>query len=180
MKITQIIDRLRQLTQVNVQQSWLNTSEDISPNSMNFEQLELSQVNEQDYIIWEAGRKVKWLIQRFIIPKHLNGYPLVGFTLRLSLAWWAEIAEIFVNGNLVQEGDLFDSSGRILLTSSAQPGEEFVVALRLVSPNHDIGALMKSLLVYERNNNLSDPGFIADELTILYNYLTAFEPKKLA
>ena len=180
MNTTNTINKLRQLTQLDVQNNWLATSEEIEVNHLHFEALELIVPNQQGYLTWEAGRKVKWLVQKFLIPQHLKGYPLQGLFLRLSLAWWAEKAEIFVNGNLVQEGDLFDSSARILLTSSAQIGEDITVCLRLVSPGHDIGALMRSQLIYESDYSSIDPGFVADEIAILYKYLSIFEPKNLA
>jgi alpha-mannosidase len=182
--ISQTINKLRQLTQVDVQNSWHYLSEDLSIDSTNFSDSQRAKLNEKGYICWSKGRQVQWLAQRFIIPHDLQGYPLQGLSLRLVLTWWAEKAEIFVNGKLVQEGDLFDSSVRILLTPSAIPGEEITVALRLVSPGHDIGALMRSHLVYERQakssiQNPIDPGFVADELTVLYKYLEAFEPEKI-
>ena len=179
MNITETINQLRQLTQLDVQNNWLGTSDEIDVNHLNFEALELIEVNQQGYLTWEAGRKVKWLVQKFLIPQQLKGYPLQGLFLRLSLAWWAEKAEIFVNGTFVQAGDLFDSSARILLTSSAQIGQEIIVCLRLVSPDHDIGALMRSQLIYESDYDSIDPGFVADELAILNKYLSSFEVEKL-
>ncbi|MDJ0731251.1 MAG: alpha-mannosidase [Crocosphaera sp.] len=179
MKITETIDKLRQLTQVKVQDNWLGTSEEIDINHINFEQLELITANEKGYLTWETGSKLKWLIQKFVIPEELNGYPLQQLSLRLSLVWWAEIAQIFVNGKLVQEGDLFDCLARVLLTNSAQIGQEFLVCLRLISPGHDIGALMKSQLIYESDYNSIDPGFVADEIAVLFNYLSTFYPEKL-
>ncbi|MGK7941910.1 MAG: alpha-mannosidase [Crocosphaera sp.] len=177
MNITETINHLRQLTQLDVQNHWLGTSEEIDVNQINFEVLKLIVPNEQGYLTWEAGRKVKWLVQKFIIPQQLKGYALQGLFLRLSLAWWAEKAEIFVNGKLVQAGDLFDSSARILLTSSAKIGQEIIVCLRLVSPSHDIGALMRSQLIYESDYNSIDPGFIADEISILNQYISTFKTK---
>ncbi|MFM1842777.1 MAG: Alpha-mannosidase, partial [Cyanobacteriota bacterium] len=100
--------------------------------------------------------------------------------LRLALTWWAKDAQIFVNGEFVQAGDLFDSKTRILLTDSAQISQMFDVALRLVSPGHDIGGLMQSQLRFEREFPDSDPGFIADELEVLSLYYAQFEPDKLA
>ncbi len=119
-----------------------------------------------------------WLGQHLVVPHDLQGYPLAGLALRLALTWWAEDAQIFVNGQLVQEGDLFDSSTRVLLSEAVLPGEEIAVALRLVSPGHDIGALMGSSCVYESTDSI-DPGFVADELAVLQKYLEAFEPEKL-
>ena len=120
-----------------------------------------------------------WLGQRFVIPQDLQDYPLTGLALRLALTWWAEAAQIFVNGQLVQEGDLFDSSTRVLLSSAVTPGEEIAVALRLVSPGHDIGALMRSHCLYEAADGGVDPGFVAGELEVLQRHLEAFEPEKL-
>ena len=78
--------------------------------------------------------------------------------------------KIFVNGVLLQQGDLFDSSARVLITENASPGREYLVAIRLITPHHDIGALMRSHLVYESNLAEIDPGLVADELTVLYKY----------
>ncbi len=120
-----------------------------------------------------------WLGQHFVVPQDLQDYSLTGLALRLVLTWWAEDAQVFVNGQLVQQGDLFDSSARVLLSTAVMPGEEFAVALRLVSPGHDIGALMRSQVVYEALNPLIDPGFVSDELAILQKYIETFEPEKL-
>ncbi len=129
-----------------------------------------------------------WLGQQLVVPQDLQGYPLAGLALRLGLTWWAQAAQIFVNGQLVQEGDLFDSSARVLLSSSVVPGEEIAVALRLVSPGHDIGALMRSQTIYEVNSrsldeaatdDRIDPGFVADELDVLQRYQQAFAPEQL-
>ncbi len=99
--------------------------------------------------------------------------------LRLILTWWAEDVKIYVNNQFIQAGDLFDSSTRILLSNSVSTGQEILVTLRLVSPNHDIGGLMKSQLIYEYSQAI-DPSFVADELTILHNYLQTFYPENLA
>ena len=153
------INKLRQLVQKNIQNNWHYYSDNISvnpdifnPNHAEFKinNWQLASVNEKGYITWDKGRQIRWLTQKITIPYALQDYPLSGLTLRLVLTWWAEDAKVFVNGKLVQEGDLFDSSARIFLTNSVIPGEEFWVAIRLVSPGHDIGALMRSKCVYEK------------------------------
>lgn len=179
MMVRETLDRLRQLTQVDIQSSWLSISGEISLDSINVDTWEPVNLNQKGYIIWPKGRQVKWLAKKIIIPEHIKGYSLSGLTIKLALTWWAEKAEIFVDSQLVQQGDLFDSSARILVTLSAKPKEEFLILLRLVSPSHDIGGLMSSRLIYETDTNLIDPGFLADELTILYNYICAFEPKNV-
>ncbi len=145
---------------------------------------------------------MRWFCQTITVPSDLHGYPLEGLSLRVALTWWAELAQIFVNGELVQEGDLFDHSTRLLLSDAVKPGDEFTIALRLISPGHDDGALVRSLCLYEApnfnsrvsfssddeiptvseqkpNSLTAEPGFIADELAILHLYLQTFAPDQL-
>ena len=190
-QIINAIEQLRSMSQVNVQTHWRSRSV-LRSNVSHLTDLPISDVtqsnlgdwqtvelNIKNHIAWAAG-KVLWLSQKFVIPQNLNGYPIAGLALRLVLIWWADSAQIYINGELVQEGDLFDCSTRVLLSSSVTPGEEITVALRLVSPSHDDGALVKSLCVYEStNNNRLEPGFIADELAVLHKYIETFEPEKI-
>ncbi|MGL4879693.1 MAG: alpha-mannosidase, partial [Waterburya sp.] len=182
--IEQFIAKLRQQVQLEIQPGWHDvTGVDIERNltTVELKQWQFASLNDKGYIVFPKGRQVKWLAQKIVIPPTLQGYPLSGLSLRLVLTWWAEDAQIFINGELRQQGDLFDSSARVLITENAQPGQEYLVTIRLVSPNHDIGALMRSHLLYEKSNladNL-DPGLIADELTVLSKYLTNFEPEHL-
>ncbi|HHP7231703.1 MAG TPA: alpha-mannosidase [Xenococcaceae cyanobacterium] len=183
-----VIERLRKLIEVDVIDSWYDCSavseiENLA-SEIDLNIYRLASVNEKGYIVFPKGRNIKWLVQKITIPESLKLYPIADLSLRLLLTWWAESAQIFINGELAQEGDLFDSSARVLVTNSAIPKQEFTIAIRLVSPNHDIGALMRSRLVYERYNTnieliIPDPGFIADEIYILNQYLTSFEPEKL-
>ena len=166
------IAKLSHLTRTDVQKNWLIATAAGNP-------IQPVTLNEKQYIIWPAGRQIQYLTQKIIVPEHLAGYPLAGMELRLILTWWAEDVKIYVNNQFIQAGDLFDSSTRILLSNSVSTGQEIVVTLRLVSPNHDIGGLMKSQLIYEYSQAI-DPSFVADELTILHNYLQTFYPENLA
>ncbi len=180
--INDAIERLLALTQVDVQNGWRCCAQDLSvtvaTQSQDWNDWSIAELNPKEYIVWSAGGQVMWLSQRLVIPQDLQGYPLAGLALRLVLTWWAQSAQIFVNGQLVQEGDLFDSSARVLLSSAVVPGDEIEVALRLVSPGHDIGALMRSTVVYEATEEI-DPGFVANELAVLQKYVEAFEPQQL-
>ncbi len=183
-QINDAITRLRALAQVNVQNCWRCCAQDlpvaVATQPEQWNDWLTAELNPKEYIVWSAGRQVMWLGQQFVVPQDLQGYPLAGLALRLVMTWWAQSAQIFVNGQLVQEGDLFDSSARVLLRSAVVPGEEITVALRLVSPGHDIGALMRSRSVYEAaSGEAIDPGLIADELDVLLRYQRAFEPEKL-
>ncbi|WP_445630022.1 alpha-mannosidase [Nostoc sp. DSM 114167] len=181
--ISQAIEQLRSFCQVNIQSTWLYQESDLVITDVvaaDLSHWQPVQLNAKEHIAWTGGKKVLWLVQRLVVPQDLHGYPLAGLSLRLALVWWADSAEIYVNGELVLEGDLFDCSPRVLLSQGVTPGEEFTVALRLVSPGHCDGALVRSLLVYESYvDNNPDPGFVADELAVVQLYLEKFAPEKL-
>ncbi len=181
--ISQAIEQLRSFCQVNLQSTWLYQESDLVITDVvaaDLSHWQPVQLNAKEHIAWTGGKKVLWLVQRLVVPQDLHGYSLAGLSLRLALVWWADSAEIYVNGELVLEGDLFDCSPRVLLSQGVTPGEEFTVALRLVSPGHCDGALVRSLLVYESYvDNNPDPGFVADELAVMQLYLEKFAPERL-
>ncbi len=174
------IARLRSLSFLDILPHWQVYQADISLTEVlgnlapwNCHNWSVEKLNEKGHIPWSSGQKVLWLVQKIVVPDTLQNYPLTGLSLRLALTWWAQEAQIFVNGALIQEGDLFDCSTRILLSPQVTPNQEITVALRLVSPSHDNGALVKSQLIYQSNNQeIPEPGFVADELAILQQYLT--------
>ncbi|MBW4648882.1 MAG: alpha-mannosidase [Kastovskya adunca ATA6-11-RM4] len=182
-QINCVITQLRSCTQIPVQSGWRCYPDDlpasVATQAESWEDWSTAPINDKGYIVWASKRQVMWLAQRFVVPQNLQGYPLAGLTLRLVLTWWAEDAQIFVNGQFVQAGDLFDSSTRVVISQAVTAGEEITVTLRLVSPGHDIGALMRSHCLYEAADGGIDPGFVADELAVLWRYQEAFEPESL-
>ncbi len=178
--IEKAIASLRQLVRLDIQHHWSCLAERVQNNfdTVNLENARSVLPNEKGYLIFPQGRQTVWLNQKITIPPTLQGYPLSGLSLRLVLTWWAEDAQIFVNGELKQQGDLFDSSARVLLTDNTIIDNEIKIAIRLLTPQHDIGALMRSHLIYERANGI-DPGLVADELAVLLKYTLEFEPDNL-
>jgi alpha-mannosidase len=171
--ISATVEKLRRLSQVEVQSGWRYCDSDSAVSSVNICNGPVAELNGKGHIAWPSGKQVLYLGQQFVIPDNLHGYPVVGLRLLLGLTWWAEDAQIFVNGELVGQGDLFDFADRVLLSSSANPGDEFLVILRLVSPGHDSGALVRSICLYEAaDSSCFDPGFVAAELEILQNSLS--------
>ena len=148
--LTNLIQELRAYSQQDVQMAWHGLYEDAGGSlaaALQYgSQWPLRSLNERQHIAWQQGR-VLWLYQCLVVPQQLHGYELQGLTLRLSTAWWAEDAQLYVNGELMQEGDLFDFFTRLCLTESVTPGQVFDVVLRLASPKHDAGALVRSHLV---------------------------------
>ena len=107
--------------------------------------------------------------QTWQVPEVYAGIPTAGATIRLNLIWWADICEIWINGEKVQEGDLFDQKCRILLTENLLELE-----IKLNSPKHDIGALQLSEIVFAYPNQTCNPDKFADELEILQAYVPVF------
>ncbi|BAY84124.1 glycosyl hydrolase 38 protein [Calothrix parasitica NIES-267] len=186
--ISQTIEKLRAFSEMDVREYWRCFLGDMSVAEVfasDFSGWETRELNAKGHIAWEKGKKVLWLAQKLIVPPDLQGYPLAGLCLRLALVWWADSAQIYINGSRQGEGDLFDFSQRVLLTESVNPGDEFTVALRLVSPGHDNGALVSSKCVYEtvgnKENKINNlyPGFVASELAIVQLYCQAFAPEQL-
>ncbi len=178
---TEKVNQLRSWVQQSIQSQWQISLDnwDIAEalNSANWSTQPLITLNEKQHGAWEKGQKSCWFGQ-WIRVENFGTYDCTGLVLRLSLTWWAELAEIYVNGELVQVGDLFDHSARVLLTNQAKLGDQFWVVIHLVSPGHDPGALVKSGLVYEAAQGI-DPGFFADELEITQIFSAELEPEQL-
>ncbi|MDY6939412.1 MAG: alpha-mannosidase [Cyanobacteriota bacterium] len=177
------INKLRQLTRVEARDRWRFFEGELpiaeATDSSNWPDWQTVTLNDRAHVAWSKGKRVLWLGQTFRVPTVLHEYPLAGLTLRLVLRWWAEDAQIFVDGNLVHRGDLFDCWTRVLLRETAEPGEEIAVTLRLVSPGHDDGALVTSHFLFENPESPQlDPGFVADELEIIYRQIETLETSK--
>ena len=175
------IDRVRNLSQIDILTDWYPETYPGTHPCPSEEGNKGISLNEKGYVGWERGRQEISLEQQIVFPQHINGYPIAGLVCRLALTWWAELAQVFVNGELVEEGDLFDHSTRIVLTPAAVPGSSVNVQLRLVSPGHDVGALMRSRLIFESlEPAFPEPGWLADELAVLVKQLAVSQPTSLA
>lgn len=135
--------------------------------------------NAKGYLTWPKGGHSLWLGQHITVPTTVQGYDVTGLTLRLALTWWAERATVYVNGQAVHHGDLFDHSVRLCLEEAVIPGQGWDVVLELVSPQHDEGALVQSQLLWESPTGV-DPAFLAAELEILQIFLDHTEADSLA
>ncbi|MGD1851114.1 MAG: alpha-mannosidase [Cyanophyceae cyanobacterium] len=182
------LQRLRSLTQLDVRDRWRVHLGDLpvplATAAENWDDWEIAPQDGRGYLMGDRGRQVRWLGQIITVPQALtdDGWALAGLRLRFALGWWSESAQVYVNGNLVQEGDLFDCFCRIILCDSVTVGDTWTVAIRLVSPGHDDGALVRSRLLFEpvdfdpkqlSPNASMEPGFVADELDTVYAYLKA-------
>lgn len=177
-------ERLKGLTQRSQQAQWHQSPEPYALTVVfthdSWRQWPLAALNSRGHIPWPRGKQPLWLCQTITVPQHLNGFSVAGMSLRLGLTWWAESAQIYVDGTLVQRGDLFDCFTRILLSDRVSPGNTFTVGVFLLSPGHDEGALVRAEVIYEAAPGESpEPGFIADELMVLKRYAEKLAPEKL-
>ena len=182
--VNSTIHRLTRLTRLDVMAHWhyrqSALDHTVALNPQAWKQWAIATPTDRHHIAWDPGEHPLWLGQRITIPQALDAYPLSGLELRLDLTWWAICSETYINGELIQAGDLFDCFGRVLLSPDAQPGDTIDVAIHLISPGHDPGALVKALLWFEPQDfQQPDPGMIADELAILHRYLQVFKPEAL-
>ena len=95
-------------------------------------------------LIWPRGRQWLRLELDLAWPAEWDG--LEATQARLCLSWWAEAARLWVDGLLVQEGDLFDTACRWTLPDRCRSGAVLRLQLELCSPLHDDGALINSWL----------------------------------
>ena len=118
-------------------------------------------------IVWPRGGQ--WCILRLSLacpePWRALGPQVV--RARLALRWWAEAAELWVQGVRVQEGDLFDTSCRWPLPEAWWSEGSWRVELRLRSPKHDDGALVLSRLDLEPLDPADPHGVLASTVAQL-------------
>ena len=106
-------------------------------------------------LIWPRGRGWIRLEQDLQWPKSWSRSPESRG--RLALSWWAERMRLWVDGELVHEGDLFDTACRWIVPDRCREGAPLQLLLELSSPLHDDGALISSCLNLEPRCEASDP-----------------------
>jgi alpha-mannosidase len=168
--LSQVINKLRSRSHLSILSNWQRQNKEgvwedlVTVNSKQNKPM-LSFLQREENI---------HLRQAWQVPEIYAGLSTLGATIRLNLIWWADICEIWVNHQKVQEGDLFDQKCRILLTDYAEPNDEFNLEIKLNSPKHDIGALQLAEIVFEYPHQACDPDQFATELEILQTYIPVF------
>jgi hypothetical protein len=112
---------------------------------------------------WKTGARV--LRRTIEIPEKINGYAVRGARVKLDLRFSSNDSitiTVFSNGSLVERGDE-DTQQPISLTENAQPGQTFVIAVRV-----DCGEggthFYRSQLNLEAAANRPDPGILREEI----------------
>ncbi len=102
---------------------------------------------QRGLLVWPRGGVWRRLRQEIRCPPAWRD--CTGAQARLVLSWWADAVRIWVDGQLVHEGDLFDTRCRWPIPSVWLSGRPIVLELELRSPLHDDGALISSAIVLE-------------------------------
>jgi alpha-mannosidase len=122
---------------------------------------------------WKTGPRV--LRRRIEVPATLHGYGLRGARLRLDLAVDSNdfvTVTVFSNGAMVSRTDP-DTLQPIVLTENAQPGETFLVAIRIQTGENNTRISASRLLITSPANR-PDPGIFRQEILAAQPMVAAF------
>jgi alpha-mannosidase len=127
---------------------------------------------------WSTGPRV---LRRWVeIPEKINGYAVLGarakLDLRFDFAWNNKgpvTIAVFSNGSLVSRGD-DDMQQPIPLTENAQPGQKFLIAVRIDAP--EVEALFHhARLSIEPAPGRPDPAMLRMEILAARPMIAAYE-----
>ena len=123
---------------------------------------------------WETGPRV---LRRWIeIPEKIDGYATAGARVDLNLVIrsnGSELLTVFSNGGIVYRGDE-DMQQPIRLTENAQPGQRFLVAVRVNCSASKTGIFESELTIHPPSNR-PDPSLIRMEILSAQPMIAAYE-----
>ena len=127
---------------------------------------------------WSTGSRV---LRRWIeIPEKIDGYAVRGARAKLDLSFdflWNNkgpvTIAVFSNGSLVSRGD-DDMQQPILLTENAQPGQKFLIAVRIDAPEVET-LFQHAKLSFEPAAGRPDPAMVRTEILAARPMIAAYE-----
>src|SRR6267143_6918563 len=155
-----ILDRLESLQTVSLPE-WRYHEDFAHPEDPGLNDADWPAVKTREE--WKTGARV---LRRLIeIPEKLDGYAVRGARVKLEILFTSNetmTIAVFSNGSLVERGDE-DTQQPILLTENAQPGQKFLVAVRV--DNAPVGTQMYgSRLDLEAAPTRPDPNILREEI----------------
>ena len=114
------------------------------------------------------------------IPEKINGYAVQGSRALLDLRFGSRdslMLTVFSNGAMVYRGD-DDNILPVLLTTNAQPGQKFLVAVRVVVPDRVEWEFPHSELTIRPPQNRPDPGLLRTEILAARPLIAAYQDGK--
>ncbi|HYL12459.1 MAG TPA: glycoside hydrolase family 38 C-terminal domain-containing protein [Terriglobales bacterium] len=126
---------------------------------------------------WTSGPRV---LRRLLeIPEKIEGYAIQGARVKLDLnisSRDAEILTVFSNGSVAERTDE-DMQQPIVLTENAQPGQKFVIAIR-VDANRVESELRRAQLLIEPPSSRPDPRLVREGILSALPVIDAYEENK--
>ena len=126
---------------------------------------------------WTGTRVFRRWVQ---IPEAINGYPTQGSRVLLDLRFGSPsglIITVFSNGGILYRGN-DDDILPVLLTPSAQPGQKFLIAARVVAGDDVQCEFFHSELTIDAPRTRPDPALLRMEILSALPILAAYEEGK--
>jgi len=169
------LDRLESLTTLPLSE-WRFHADVAHPEDSSLDDSRWEMVRAGDK--WSTGPRV---LRRWIeIPEKINGYAVVGARVKLDLrfdfAWNNKgpvTIAVFSNGSLVSRGD-DDMQQPIPLTEKAQPGQKFLIAVRIDAPEVET-LFHHAQLSIEPAAGRPDPAMLRIEILAACPMIAAYE-----
>jgi len=126
---------------------------------------------------WKGTRVFRRWVQ---IPEKINGYATLGSRVLLDLRFGSPgglMITVFSNGGILYRGD-DDNILPVLLSQNAQPGQRFLVAVRVVAGDDVQSEFFHSELIVEPPHLRPDPGLLRMEILAAQPLIAAYEDGK--
>ena len=181
-----LLDRLESLTQ-NSEPEWRFHSDIPHP--------EDPTVNDADWGVWtvknlsgpggENASEEHWagtrVFRRWVqVPEKINGYAAQGSRVSMDLRFGSPerlMITVFSNGSILYRGN-DDDILPVLLTENAQPGQKFLVAVRIVAGDAVQSEFVRSLITINPPHSRPDPALLRMELLSARPIIAAYEEGK--
>ena len=168
-----VLDKLESLT-VQHEAEWRTHADVAHPESASVEDASWAPMKIGDK--WTDGPRV---LRRWVeIPTTMSGFSTKGARAKLDLRLTSDAAmvlTVFSNGSIVYRGDE-DMQQPIILTESAQPGQRFLIAVRVVCGN--VTTRLASADLQIESVGRPDPGAIRTEVLVAQPLIAAFAEGK--
>jgi alpha-mannosidase len=169
-----VLDRLESLIML-AQPEWRYHADIPHPEDLELSDADWPTVKTRES--WKSGARV--LRRSVEIPEKINGYATRGAKVSLELYFGSDerlLITVFSNGSLVARGDE-DTQQPIALTNIAQPGQKFLIAVRLDCL--PVGTqIYESRLRIEPSGSRPDPEIIGTEIRSVWPMIAAFPEGK--
>src|SRR5581483_4078835 len=125
---------------------------------------------------WQGPRVLR---RQIVFPPTVNGYSIRNARIKLDLNFGSDKAmmiTVFSNGSIVFRGPE-ELQQPILLTENAQPGQKFLLAVRIDAADGDT-AIFRSQLLIEPPSSRPDPSLLRDAILAAEPMIAAYSQGK--